>query len=318
MKKRFISLNFLILILIMAISWGYQNYLQLTSKSVGKQAQYILAQAENKIINDLSALKFSIYSTRSNELKQVRNDIMAKFTEEDFQSITIQPQASFIDTLLFDSKLKDFMNSSNLNKSNKSLLNKMKLYLPNELLISFLADLQAMDQIIAIEDYLQENGYSYLNSNVVPSVKSNIKHYYYDKAKFSEIMQDYSNIINQRDKYIKESTYQNYLQAIILIITLLLATIFIQVFDFYLKMINQEKINFLLKGHISPKQYFRNLWWKKSLTLMLSFVCLLTTFIIDFQEILNINIDTRNVFFIIILIATNLAIFILKKERTSL
>jgi hypothetical protein len=302
----------------MTISWGYQNYLQVISKATGKQAQSILAQAENKIINDLSALKFSIYSTRSNELKQVRNDIMVKFTEEDFQSITIQPQASFIDTLLFDSKLKDFMNSSNLNKSNKSLLNKMKLYLPNELLISFLADLQAMDQIIAIEDYLQENGYSYLNSNVVPSVKSNIKHYYYDKAKFSEIMQDYSNIINQRDKYIKESTYQNYLQAIILIITLLLATIFIQVFDFYLKMINQEKINFLLKGHISQKKYFRNLWWKKSLTLMLSLVCLLTTFIIDFQEILNINIDTRNVFFIIILIATNLAIFILKKERTSL
>ncbi len=315
MKKRFIILNLLVVVILISISLAYQNYLKLVSRSMGEEAQLQLSNEEEALINDLASLSLSIYSTNNSELNQVRNDIMGQFSEEDFQSITIQPQASFIDTLLFDSKLKEFMDNSNLNKSNKSLLKKMKLYLPNELLVSLLPDIGAIEQIIAIEEYLQENSYIFLNSNEIPSVKSNIKHYYFDKSKFKEIMDQFSLIVSQRATLQKQLHRQYYFEGFLVAFLLLFVPVLIQLIDYYLRLHNQEKIKFLLKGHIHPRKYYKGLWFKKSLSMIIILIGLIASLIIDFNGLFNINIDTRPLVFNILLIAINLVIFISKKER---
>ncbi len=318
MKKRFLLLNIIIIVIILIFNFAYQNYLDIRSQAFGQAAYKILSDHEQVLINDLSTLEFSIYSTQTSELNQVRNDIMTQYSEADFRSITVQPQASFIDTLLFDSKLKDFMNNSSLNKSNKSLLSKMKLYLPNELLISFSPELKTIDQIISIQDYLQENDYVFLESDKIPSVKSNIKHYYFNKEKFSSLMNDFKILLEKKEDYRNRNQFQNYFEAINLFIILLILTLFIQLVDYYLKNKYLERINFLLKGHISPRKYHNKLFWNKSIALFILLVVHGLYLVPQVKNVLQTDIDIKNSICSVFLLLLNITLFSIKKERIEI
>lgn len=318
MKAITYRINIFSLIIILTFIFAFQNYLNLFSKTFGRQAQASLDLEEEKLVAELAGLELSIYSTQAQELNQVRNDIMQEFSESDFASITIQAKASFIDTLLFDSKLKEFMNSSNLNKSNKSLLNKMKLYLPNELLIRFLPKDKSLDQIIAIEEYLRENQYSFLESNLIPSVKSNIKHYYFDKTKFAELLFDINEVTKTRTKIYSDYRKQSYIEFTLLFLGSIFLTCLIQLYDKYLTAKYQSNVRFLLKGSVNPRTYFSSLKWKKSISMIIVILALMIFFLPISNEIIPIKVDVKTIIVSTMISLLNIQIFIFKKERITL
>ena len=318
MTKRFLLLNVLVLVLFSSLILAYNSYYGLKDEAVGDLAQVQLQEKEDNSLDELASLKFSVYSTQTTELNQVRNDIMAQFQESDFASITIQPKASFIDTLLSDSQLKEYMNKSDLKKSNKSLLNKMKLYLPNELLVSFLPSIKAIDQTMAIEEYLQENGYTFLDGKAIPSVKSNIKHYYFDKSLFDKVVDNFSSIAEAKDIIKTKNNALAYQEIIFMFLNLLFVTAFIQLLDYYLLNKNMDKIKFLLKGHIKPKTYYRKIKYLKSVSLIIILLSLVLFSFIDISSFIKINSDIKFISFVGVILITNLMIFFIKKERIEI
>lgn len=318
MKNRFLSFNLIVLILFVFLLLTYHNYAELRNISIGEFAKTELGILEKSSLDKLSTIKFSIYSTQTEELNQVRNDIMAQFQETDFQSLIIQPKASFIDSLLYDSKLKEYMNNSNLKKSNKSLLNKMKLYLPNELLISFLPKNESVDLILAIEEYLIENDYNFISGSNIPTVKSNIKHYYYDRILFGELMTEFSGFNQERNNLTIQAMQTNRFEIGISLLLFLFITGFIQVLDYYLLSKNTERIKFLLKGHINIRKYNKSIAWNKSLSLILILIISIIYMIRDFGVNNYFNLDHRIILFIAFTALANLLILIIKKERVDL
>lgn len=318
MKSRFFLFNIVIIVLYCFLAFTYSNYEKLKDKAVGETEQERLNIKEEESLAKLANVQLSIYSIEAEELKQVKKDIMAKFQESDFQSLTIQPKAAFIDSLLYDSKMKKYMNSSNLKKSNTSLINKMKLYLPNELLISFLPKIESLEMILSIEDYLTENNYNYISGSNIPTVKSNIKHYYYDKQTFGELMATFSYLANDRNFLNQESAqiFNNELAIMILLFIFIIA--FVQFFDSCLLTKNNEKIKFLLKGHINITKYSKQIVWSKSFSLIL---VLASSGFCYFSDIITnkyIKLDDKLLFFIGLTCVANLLIFVLKKERVDL
>ncbi len=318
MKKRFLLLNTAILLIFIVSGFAYHNYSRLKDVAVGSLALKQLEEREDISLEKISSLQLSVYSIQANELSQVRKDIMAKFQESDFESITIQPRAAFIDSLLFDSKFKQYMNNSNLTKSNKSLLNKMKLYLPNELLISFLANSQSINQIFSIEEYLTENGYSYIGGSSIPSVKSQVKHYYYDKNLFNDLVTEFAAIAQERDFLLKQRGNNKIIGIALMGFLFIFMTTLIQLYDFYLLNINSEKIKFLLKGHINPRKYQRYIAKMKSISLILIIIVCILDFALKLSSKININLDQKLLIFISFTALTNLLIFTIKKERIDI
>lgn len=318
MKKRFVLLNITILFLFGFMLIAGQYVFSMRDADIGVSALNQLSEEERECLNKLASIKLSVYSTQTNELNQVRTDIMAKFEETDFESIKIQPKAAFIDSLLYDSKLKEYMNSSNLKRSNQSLLNKMKLYLPNELFVSFLANSQAIDQIFSIEEYLLENDYNFIGGSSIPTVKSKVKHYYYDKPLFKELVTELSEIAEFRDSLSTNKLLRQITEFGLLFALFILITSIIQLLDYYLFNINMVKIKFLLKGHINPRRFKKHVISSKTISLIIILVLSLLCIILDFTKKIDINVYPEVIFYIAVIALSNLVIFIFKKERIEL
>lgn len=315
MKHRFIVLNLIIILLFCFISIGFNHYYQLKDSVVGNCANEILDKRESVVLDKLGTIKLSIYSIDASELSRVREDILTEFTEDDFQSLIIQPKASFIDTLLYDSKLKKYLEQSNTKKPSKSLLNKMKLYLPNELLISFLSKIGTMEQLSAIETYLTENGYEFISSSNIPSVKSNMKHYYYDKNLFSDSILQISNITKEREQLKSRATTLFKIELSGYVILFLILTLLIQLLDFYLFTISKKRIRFLLKGHINPRTYTKKVVIKKSIGLFAIFVIVSASLLLKFNFFTTLYENKAYIIFILLSLFANLLFFIIKRER---
>lgn len=320
MKKRFFLLNIAIAFLFSFVLIGCQYYLNLRDNVIGISALSKLEALEKEALLKVATIKLSVYSTNTNELSQVRNDIMAQFQEADFESITIQPKAAFIDSLLNDSKLKEYMNNSNLKRSNQSLLNKMKLYLPNELLISFLDNGESITQVLSIEEYLLDNEYNFVGSSSIPTVKSNVKHYYYDKALFNDLVTEFTNISEKRNLLSAEKSEQQIFEISFMILLFLFITAFTQLIDFYLLNKNMAKIKFLLKGHIDPRKYKKLTIESKTMSLGLILVFSIIELIRNRANLMNLQFEPAIIviLFVVITALINLLIFIFKKERIEL
>lgn len=318
MKKRFLLLNLAVFMLFLLLTFAYYSYSQMHDIAIGSSALAKLQEREQVGLDKLATIKISVYSTQTSDLNQLRNNIMAQFKEEDFESLVIQPKAAFIDSLLYDSKLKEYMNNSDLNTSNKSLLNKMKLYLPNELLISFLADSKAIEQIISIEEYLNSNDYHFISGSHIPTVKSKIKHYYFDKKNF-EILKADLTANAQEIKFLKnENIQQGYLEIGLMAGVLLFVTLLIQLLDYYLLQVNLEETKFLLKGHIDPRLYHKQIIPLKSIILLVVFLLSLLYLTIDLASLLHFQLDNAFVIFMGLTSLTNFLIFFYKKERIEI
>jgi len=318
MKRRFILLNTTILLIFAFLVIAFVNYSKLKNTAIGEVAKNLIEEKEKVSFNKIATLKLSVYNTQTNELNQLRNDIMAKFQENDFESITILPKAAFIDSLLHDSKLKKYMNSNKLNKSNQSLLNKMKLYLPNELLISFLPKRETINQIYSIEEYLEESGYIFISGSSIPTVKSSVKHYYYDKNLFQELDAEISNLTQQRYFLSINESENRIIELILLIFLIITITLLIQLLDYYLLNANMEKIKFLLKGHINPKKYYKLVIVLKSLSLSLILIISLLALFLSLTSKTYFEIENSLLIFVAVTAFINLGLFILKKERINL
>ena len=105
MKHRFLVLNIVIILLFGLVSVGFNYYYQFKDFAIGKTAKGLLDSRESLLLDNLATIKLSVYSINANELSRVREDILTKYTEDNFHSLIIQPKASFIDTLLYDSKI---------------------------------------------------------------------------------------------------------------------------------------------------------------------------------------------------------------------
>jgi len=318
MKKRFTILNITILFIFVSLLIAGKYYLNLRDEVIGVSAQKKLDEIERESLQKIANIKLSVFSIQANELNQVRNDIMEKFHESDFESIIIQPKAAFIDSLLYDSKLKEYMNNSNLKRSNQSLLNKIKLYLPNELLISFLTNSESLKQVYSIEEYLLENEYNYIGGNSIPTVKSNVKHYYYDKNLFNDVVTELSKITDKKNIIARKINEQQIFEFSFLIILFFIVTFLIQLVDYYLLNINMGKIKFLLKGHLNPRKYKKHVLISKSISLVLILIFCLLNLIIDLSAKINFEIDQEVTIFAGLIAITNLLVFIFKKERIEL
>lgn len=315
MKHRFLVLNLIIILLFCFISIGFNHYYLLKDSVVGNSANKILEKRESVVLDKLGTIKLSIYSIDASELSRVRDDILTKFTEDDFHSLIIQPKASFIDTLLYDSKLKKYLEQSNSKKPSNSLLNKMKLYLPNELLISFSREIGTIEQLSAIETYLTENDYEFISSSNIPSVKSNMKHYYYDKNLFSDSKLQISNIITERARLESRATTLFKIELVGYVILFIILTLLIQLLDFYLLTISKERVRFLLKGHINPRTYSKKVVIKKSIGFFTIFVIVVASLLFKFN-FFTANYENRAyLIFILLSLFVNLLFFIIKKER---
>lgn len=315
MKHRFIILNVIVILLFCFISIGFNHYYQLKDSVVGNGAIKILDNRESVVLDKLATIKLSIYSIDASELTRVREDILTEFTEDDFESLIIQPKASFIDTLLYDSKLKKYLEQSNAQKPSQSLLNKMKLYLPNELLISFSRKNNTIEQLSVIETYLTENSYEFINSGNIPSVKSNMKHYYYDKTLFSDSILQISNINKEKEQLESRSATLFKIELAGYGVLFLMLTLLIQLLDFYLFAINKERIRFLLKGHINPRTYPKSAIIKKSAGLIAIFVVVIASLLFRFNLFTALYLNTAYIIFILFSLLINLLFFIIKKER---
>ena len=318
MKSRFLLFNIVVLLLYIILLLAYHNYDRLKDIAIGETSEVKLKNKEDYYLEKISTIKLSVYSGDTNELNQVRNDIMVKFQESDFQSITIQPKASFIDSLLEDSKLKEYMNKSNLKKSNKSLLNEMKLYLPNELLISFLPKSESIELILSIEDYLKENGYGNISGSNIPTVKSNIKHYYYDRNMFAELITNFSNLSMERSSLSELNSRIFNIEIALMILLFMVYIAFIQILDKYLHYRNLEKLKFLFKGHIITRKYLKQIVWYKLFSLILILVFSGIYLINDLGTSTFFKLDIKFIIFIALTCITNLLLFFFKKERIDL
>lgn len=314
MKHRFLIFNIIIILLFGFIFMSFHYYFQLKDFAVGKSANELINNRESLLLDKLAAIKLSIYSIDANELSKVREDILTQFTEEDFSGLIIQPKASFIDTLLYDSKLKRYLEQGNTKKPSKSLLNKMKLYLPNELLISFLRKSDATEQLLSIETYLTENGYEFISSGNIPSVKSDIKHYYYDKNIFSDLMLQFTEISEERSllKYKSRTLHNRELMTYGFL--LLTISLLIQLLDYYLATISAERTRFLVRGHLNPRTYHKQVRAKKSIVLIIILFSAMEGLLIQLSFISKLY-SAPFIGFIVLVALVNLVIINVKKER---
>ncbi|MBI9032286.1 hypothetical protein JEZ13_09845 [bacterium] len=318
MKQRFITLNSVIIILFTLLLLAHINYFKLKDLAIGETAINELNLRENENLQKLTSIKFTVYNTRTNDLNQIRNDIMAIFQESDFSSITILPKAAFIDSLLHDSKLKDYISNTNFTKYNQSLINKMKLYSPNELLISFLPKKQTIDQIHSINEYLQDNGYILISDGNIPAIKSDIKHYYFNKAMFEELEGELSELTGKKYNLQGFKASNRIIEIAFLIVIMIFASIFVQLLDYYLLKANLERFKFLLKGHINPRKYLKTVILLKSISLALIFLCSILWLI---RGLLVKNNSLIEPFFVVLLAFTalvNIVVYVIKKEKVNL
>jgi len=312
MKHRFIVLNIVIILLFGLVSVGFNYYYQFKDFAIGKTAKGLLDSRESLLLDNLATIKLSVYSINANELSRVREDILTKYTEDNFHSLIIQPKASFIDTLLYDSKLKQYLDQG---KSSQSLLNKMKLYLPNELLISFLRENDSTERLISIEAYLTENGYDFISSSNIPSVKSNIKHYYYDKNLFSDLILQFDEISKERTSlgYKRDRLFN--IEIATYLFLLINITLLIQLLDFYLFTTGRERLRFLLKGHLNPRTYHKKTIIQKNIGLAIIIIIALVSLLLKLSSFTKIYLNSTFIVFVLLLAVVNSVIFNFKKER---
>ncbi len=272
MKKRFIVFNISILIvyiIVLAIGFGYN---EIRSYSFGEKAKSFNDYQKQILLDRYSKLQFSIYHNDVNELERVKSDITKIYPLKEFKSITIQEQASFIDSLLYDSDIVKYMRKSKFSNKNKSLLNNLKLFLPNELLINFGQSEKNPMLISAIEDYLVNQEYSFIQKGNLPSVKSNIKHYYYNKSESGDIMMKLSdnykieNLRSERDKLWK------YIMIAFSLVLCLILVLLVRLLDQYFRLKYLTLTKLLLQGRVNPVKYFKLLALSKSFVLLILLV----------------------------------------------
>ncbi len=272
MKKRFIVFNISILIvyiIVLAIGFGYN---EIRSYSFGEKAKSFNDYQKQILLDRYSKLQFSIYHNDVNELERVKSDITKIYPLKEFKSITIQEQASFIDSLLYDSDIVKYMRKSKFSNKNKSLLNNLKLFLPNELLINFGQSEKNPMLISAIEDYLVNQEYSFIQKGNLPSVKSNIKHYYYNKSESGDIMMKLSdnykieNLRSERDKLWK------YIMIAFSLVLCLILVLLVRLLDQYFRLKYLTLTKLLLQGRVNPVKYFKLLAFSKSFVLLILLV----------------------------------------------
>lgn len=316
MKSRFILLNLVAIALVIIFIAGNVGISQIRKALIGEGAIQTLEKEEVANIQLLRNVKFSIYCSSLNELKKVKEDVITQIPEEMFEGIIIQPKASFIDSLMYDSKLNKYLSADKKSKKGRSLINKMSRYLPNELLINFKREESSFKQVKALEEYLLSLDYHYIEFYNIPSVKSEIKHFYFNKTMFSEIVNNASVITNKINFLKKQNREITIFLLIFNSLFTILGIFFIQFYDSWLAKRYLEEFNLLLKGRFNPKTYLKSIKKYKSIALYIVLTLSSAILVINILSLTSLFklLDIYTLTYLILFSVGNITAFTIKKE----